>query len=252
MKQIIRWGALVLALAGCAMYVWTGFTSDEMLPWLNGWMAAPIVAITILPIAFAFTSLPSNTAFRGGALGIGTLVEMRRTGLTVNDQPQMDIVFDVDTADGQHFRGTARQIIDLSELAMLTPGTALPVRYLAEKADGKLRIAADADQGEVQALLQQVMLAKGKITPQQIRISNEGVDAQAVVMEMRPTGDVRQGDAVIDLLLRVTRPDGTSYDARVQKALSPVALPGVQPGMVLPAKYLPENEADVSIQTRVA
>lgn len=251
MSRIIRWTAVGLAVAGCLLYAWTGMTSTEPLPWLNEWMWVPIVALTVVPIVWSTTSGPSRAEFRGGVLGIGTLVEMRRTGLTVNDQPQMDIVFDVETAGMPAFRGTARQIVDLTELALLTPGTALPVRFLPGRADGRVGIATDADPAEVQALLQQVQLAKGKITPKQILIAQQGVDAQAVVMEMRPTGEVRQGDAVIDLLLRVTRPDGTSYDARVQKALSAVALPGVQPGMVLRAKYLPQDEADVSIEVRV-
>lgn len=253
MRRIIRWGVVLLALAGCAMYVYTGLTSgDEMLPWLNGWMAAPIIAVTIVPIVFQLTSGPGRARFAQGELALGTLTGMRRTGLTVNDQPQMDLDFDVDTASGQRFRGTARQIVDLAQLAQLVPGTVLPVRYLPDANDGRIGIDTDADEAEVQALLYRVQLAKGKITPQQVRIAQEGVAAQAVVMEMRPTGEVRDGDAVIDLLLRVTRPDGTVFDARVQKALAPVALPGVQPGSVVTAKYLPENEQDVSIGVRVA
>lgn len=250
MRMIIRWGALLLGVLGCLVYVWTGLTSDESLPWLNGWMAAPIIAFALVPTVFSMTSGPSHAQFRGGALAIGTLVEMRRTGLSINDQPQMDIVFDVETANGSSFRGTARQIIDLTDLAMLTPGTILPVRYLPEKSDGRLGIATDADPNEVQTLLQQVQLAKGRMTPKQVLIAQQGMDAQAVVMEMRPTGEVRQGDAVIELLLRVTRPDGSTYDTRFEKTVSSVAIPGVQPGMVLRAKYLPDDEADVSIEVR--
>jgi len=252
MNTIIRWGLVALAIAGTAAYVYAGLTGRGPLPWVNGWMAAPMAALTVLPIAFKLTSGPSRSAFRGGALGIGTLVQMHRTGLTVNDQPQMDIVFDVETADGRRFRGTARQIVDIAELGMLVPGTALPVRYLPDSQDGRVMIAADADPDEVQSLIQQIQLSKGALTQQQVRIAREGLDATAVVMEMRPTGEVRQGDAVIDLLLRVTRPDRTSYDTRVRKALPAAAIPGVQPGMVLHAKYLPENEQDVSIEVRFA
>ncbi|MGI6877573.1 hypothetical protein [Microbacterium sp. gxy059] len=71
-------------------------------------------------------------------------------------------------------------------------------------------------------------------------------------MEMRSTGEVRRGSAVVDLLLRVTRPDGSTYDARVEKALPAVALADVRPGAVLAAKYLPEAEHDVSIVVRAA
>lgn len=252
-RIIIRWGATVAGLAVSLMYVVTALTSGEPLPWLNEWMAAPIMSLTIVPIVWSMTSGPSRSKFRvGGLLGIGTLVEMRRTGLTVNDQPQMDLVFDVATVSGTTFRGTARQIIDLTELAMLTPGTVLPIRYLPTSTDGRVEIAANADESEVQAVMQQVQLAKGKITPRQVLIAQQGVAAQAVIMEMRPTGEVRQGDAVIDLLLKVTRPDGTTYDARVEKAIPAVAIPSVQAGMIVRAKYLAHEEEDVSIEVRVA
>lgn len=250
LRNIFRWGAVAAAAAGCVMYVVSALTSGETMPWLNEWMVVPIVALTIVPIVWSLTSAPSRSEFRDGDLGIGTLVEVHRTGLTVNDQPQLDIVFDVDTATGEAFRGTARQIVDLTELSALTPGTMLPVRYLPGRADGRVGIATDADSAEVQALMQQVQLAKGQITPRQLLIAQQGVQAQAVVMEMQPTGEVRHGNAVIALRLRVTRPDGTTFDTRVEKAVPPAAIAGVQAGMVVRARYLAHDEEDVSLEVR--
>lgn len=255
MRKVIRWVAVILAALGVGGWVYQGLTSDELLPWVNGWMAAPIVATTVLPFVFVMTSGTLSGLgggdFRGGALGIGTLVEARRTGLAVNGQPQLDIVFDVDTAEGQRFRATARQVIDLTELAMITPGRILAVRYRPDRLDGRIAIAADADPAEARALLQRVRLAQGKTTPEQIRIAERGIEARAVVIEMRPTGEVRADEAVVELLLRVTRPDGSTFDARVQKALPPSALSGVQPGTILRAKYLPEDEQQVGIEVRI-
>lgn len=252
-KLIVRLVTLVGFGLGILYWILQGLNSTQDMPFgfLNGWMAMPIIAVSVIPIVWSMTSGPSRSQFAGQPIGIGTLVEAHRTGLTVNDQPQLDLVFDVETAEGHTFRGTARQIVDLTELAMLTPGITLPVRYRPDHMDGRIALALDADPEEVQDLMYRVQYSKGKITVRQIQIAEHGVDAQALVMEMRPTGEVRDGDAVIGLLLRVTRPDGSTFDARVEKSLAPVALPGVQPGTVLRAKYLTDDEQDVSIEVRM-
>jgi hypothetical protein len=78
-------------------------------------------------------------------IGIGTVVAVSRTGLTVNDQPQLDIELDVDTPDG---RSTARLLVDLTELSAVRPGVIVPVRYLD---NGKVAPANDATPAEIQA-----------------------------------------------------------------------------------------------------
>lgn len=98
-------------------------------------------------------------AFRGAPIGIGTVVSTSRTGLSINDQHQLDIMLDVDTPDGK-FCGVARQIIDLAELAAVRPGAILPVRYRPGRTDGKVTLATDASQAEIQAALSRIQLVK--------------------------------------------------------------------------------------------
>lgn len=237
-------GAVVSSLC---VYGWRSFAEGN---WLNVWILFPVASAALIPVLSFFSGKLSVQELKGAKLGIGTLVEMRRTGVSVNDQPQMHITLDVDTADGGRFRATAREVVELSQLGLLVPGATLPVRYLPEQTN-KIAIDSAADPDEVKALLYKVRLAQGKITPQQIKVATEGVMAQAVVMGMRPTGDVRQGDAVVELQLKVIRPDGSSFTTQVEKVVGAVGIPFVQPGMVLAAKYLPENERDVSIEIKV-
>ncbi len=52
-----------------------------------------------------------------------------------------------------------------------------PVRYRPGSTDGKVAIAADAPQEELQAVLDRVRLAKGLVTPRQLQISEQGTEA---------------------------------------------------------------------------
>ncbi|PPK67219.1 hypothetical protein V5P93_003556 [Actinokineospora auranticolor] len=256
--KTIAWIVLLIGAACTAMYVATGLGGGPV-AWANGWLAGPILLVFVAPTLFSlagklgggFAALRGGVPkqFRGAPIGMGTVISVGRTGLSVNDQPQLAIQLRVDAADGRSFVGTARQIVDLTELGAVQPGAVLPVRYLP---DGSVALATDASQPELQAALNRVQLAKGHITPQQLRIAEHGIDASAVVLAMAPTGEIRDGRTVAKVTLRITRPDHTMFDLTQEKALPQSAIPRVQPGSAVQVKYLPHDESEVAIVTSLA
>jgi hypothetical protein len=249
---------IIIGGALTVMYFVYGLTSDNPMPWVSGWMAGPIILLTTLPMFSigrladgAMRELRGHTArgFEGAPIAMGTIVSAERTGLSINDQPQLEILFDVDTMDGQSFRGVAKAIIDLTELASVVPGAILPVRYRPGSTDGKITIAADAPQHELQAALDRVRVAKGLVTPRQLQIAEQGVEAKAVVLAMAPTGDLQGDRAVMDLKFRVTRADNTTFDLDQRKPIDAGALAQLQPGMVVRVRYLPHDESELVVLT---
>ncbi|RKN45886.1 hypothetical protein D7294_05475 [Streptomyces hoynatensis] len=111
-------------------------------------------------------------------------------------------------------------------------------------------VATDAAPQEVQRVTGRVQLAKGEITARQLRIAEEGREAHAVVVAMTPTGEVRGERAVVRLTLRVTRPDGTAFDSTQEKNVPASLAPGLQPGTVVPVRYLPDEESEVVVMLR--
>jgi hypothetical protein len=176
---------------------------------------------------------------------MGTVVSLARTGLSVNDQPQLLITMDVDTPDGRRFRGEAKQLIDLTDMAAVQPGAVLPVRYLP--GDSRVVLAVDAPQAELQHALDQTRLAKGLITPRQLQISHEGLETRAVVLSVAPTGEIRGDLAVVAMNMRVTRPDGSTFDTVQEKTASPEMLAQTQPGAVVRVRYLAHDESEVIV-----
>jgi hypothetical protein len=254
--KIIAWLVLAAGLICSAMYVTTGLSGEDEFAWLNGWTIGPVILVFVAPLLFSISNKLGGglaalrgevpRAFRDAPIGMGTVVAVTRTGLSVNDQPQVDIQLNVDTPNGMSFRGTARQIIDITELAALRPGSLLPVRYLP---DGQVTLAIDAPQEQLQSALDRVHLAKGLITEKQLYIAENGIDAKAVVLAMVPTGEIRNGRSVVTLTLRITRPDHTMFDLIQQKAIPASVVPQVQPGAAVSVKYLPQDESEVALVT---
>ncbi|WP_330251697.1 hypothetical protein OG874_37095 [Nocardia sp. NBC_00565] len=265
MKTIARSIALAFLVLAIGYYLWHGLTyvpsdvfDDSMLAWVGPQMALPIIAITVVPIVFAFTGdgilqafTGHNSAeFRDGLLGIGTVKSFHQTGLTVNDQPQIRIEFGVEGVDGKIFDAQAKMIVPLTELALLQPGVVLPVRYRPDRPD-KVEVDRSGDMSAAQQAMNESMLRKGFTTRAKLDIAERGSTAQAVVQTLSVPGEIRNGHSKIELGLVVTRPDGTTFATRVEKFLPPASVGQVQVGRIISVHYLPENEQEVVVALQV-
>lgn len=246
MKMIIWLAAFVFA----GLWLAGGLAGD----WGNDYLIALVVILVLLVPLLSAVPRRRTTGrvpkeFDGAPIGIGTVTGVTRTGRSVNDQPELDIHLRVDTADGRSFPATARHVVDLTDLTAVQPNAILPVRYLS---DGRVALATDAPTYELQAALDRVHVAKGWLTPKQLRITEYGVDASAAVVSSTPTGHHEDGRSEVRLRLLVTRHDGTTFELTQVKLLLPTSIAQVQPGMVVRVKYLPHDESDVAIVTTVA
>lgn len=211
-------------------------------------IATGIGLVVLLAIWFAFRApAHERREFRDAPLGVGTLISARATGTAINDQPEIELTLDVETPDGQSIRGTARTIVNQGELAQLSPGSTIPVRYLD---DGRFAVAPDAPTEELEKSLYASRLARGVLTAQQVDVATRGTEASAVIMSMRPTGEISEGRAILHLELRVTRPDSTTFDAVRDVPAPAAALADLQTGSVVQVRYLPSDESYVGISTR--
>ncbi|MEV6770023.1 hypothetical protein AB0N05_15500 [Nocardia sp. NPDC051030] len=258
MKTQIRTAALVFLALSVGYYVWHGLTSDDFLPWVGWQMSLPIIACTVVPIAFAFTgdgilsalTGTNSSEFRDGLLGLGTVESFAHTGVSLNDQPQVRIEFRVEGVDGKTFPSHAKTIVPLTELALLRPGVVLPVRYLPGRTD-RVEIDLSGDPAAAQEAMNAAMVRKGLVTPAKLDIARRGVPAQAVVRALSVPGEIREGHPRLDLELVVTRPDGTTFAARTEKYLPPDKVSQVQIGRLVRVHYLPENEQELVISLPV-
>ncbi|MGQ4598010.1 hypothetical protein [Nocardia sp. R6R-6] len=261
----IRLVALALAAAAIGYYVYHAVTyvptseyESAGMGWVGFEMALPIIALTLVPIVFAFTGEGiaaaftghNSSEFRAGLTGLGTVESVRQTGLTVNDQPQVRVEFSVEGVDGKSFHAAAKLIVPLTELALLRPGVVLPVRYLPGRTD-KVEVDLSGDASAAQHAINESLIRKGITTAHKLDIAERGIATQAVVQSLSVTGMIRDGYSEVELGLVVTRPDGSTFATRVTKFLAPSTVGQVQVGRIVRAHYLPENESEVVIALAV-
>jgi len=224
------------------------FNSPAPFNW-TGLVIAAGVAVVILPLVWRVTRSKSHfDRLFDAKPGVGTLVSTRRTGTSVNDIPEVELELDILTSDGSTLRGKTRTFVDVTEHAALVPGTMIPVEYLE---GGRVRVQPNLGEDGIRDILYSARVKQGKMTEKQVRVAKDGVRAKAVVMAIEPTGEIEDGEAVMRLAVRVTRPDGSHFDNSRDLPLPSVALPGLQPGNVIEARYLADDESYISVETRV-
>ncbi|WP_067678178.1 hypothetical protein [Nocardia miyunensis] len=258
MATRIRALALLSGVAAVGYYLWHGLTyrsedfDGDALGWVGWQMALPIMALTIVPIVFAFSGEGitqaftgrNSAAFRDGPVGIATVTSVRQTGVSVNDQPQVRLDLTVEDAEGHTFDSHAKIIVPLTELALLRPGVVMPVRYLPGRTD-KVEIDRSGDHTATRNAWNATMIRRGLTTPAALDIAARGTPAQAVVQSLSVPGEIRDGHTKVDLDLAVTRPDGTTFTTHTEKYLAPASVDLVQIGRIVKVHYLPADEQNV-------
>jgi hypothetical protein len=237
--------AMVAVMAGSVLWAVLRSGMDDEVPPLM----VPVMVITLLlPFYFTIGQLRSGNsrALRSAPLGVGTITGVRRTGLAVSDRPQVAIGMTVRTGDGHAFDAVAKEFVDTAEIGSLTPGTVLPVRYLPGRSVVKLDRGADTT--EAQAVLTRVHVHDGLVSPHLLDVIARGVTATAVVGAARATGRLVAGHPELVLTLLVTRPDGTAFEATVDKVVPANLVGHVQVGRVRTVHYLPGAEHDIALQ----
>jgi hypothetical protein len=89
-------------------------------------------------------------------------------------------------------------------------------------------------------------------TQTEISIAACGIKAVGTILFLQPTGNIISGCEEMALQVKVTRPNGKTYETTINKAVSKSDLPSVQPNSVVEVFYTVENEEDIVILLRPA
>ena len=196
-----------------------------------------------LLLTFGSFSGAATPLRRGGGpeqVAPATIIEVRRTGLTVNDVPQYEIFLEVEPVDGEMFVSSVKQLVSAPEAAHLQAGGMLAVRYREGNPD---RVAlADPGSREVEQMMLRWRISHGLIRPDLIDARTRGISEPASVLELRPTGERKAGQVQVTARLLVMPSDGSEhFEVDSTVFLHPEALSHVQVGSPVFAMYEPHR-----------
>jgi hypothetical protein len=102
----------------------------NMVIYLSYGIAALVIVFVIIAVGRLVRGGARNRQLlQSGESATATIVELRDTGTTVNDNPQVELVLDVLPAGRPPFRATARTLISRLQTSQVQPGMQVLVKF---------------------------------------------------------------------------------------------------------------------------
>ncbi|MFJ2370056.1 hypothetical protein [Microbacterium sp. NPDC087665] len=178
-------------------------------------------------------------------IGVGRIVEVSRTGASINDVPQYDLFLRVTPKDGDDFIAQLRMLVEPTDLAALQVGHPVAVRYRAGVEDAVE--LADLTDPAVHAAMLQWRIDRGLLDPSQVRARTTGTSVPASVLEVRPTGRRREGQSELALKVLMAPEGAATWEADTTVFVYPEAIPHLQVGAPIWAFYRWEDPTTVAV-----
>ncbi len=221
--------------------------------------ALPIIVLTIVAIVVVmfvvrrFTG-PDKQLLATGETAQATVVQIWDTGVTINDNPRIGLLLEVQPANRPAYQVKTAQTVSRLQTSMYQPGQTLEVKIdpanpkkiaiTAVISGGMPGMAGMAPAAQV-AQVQQTLLATEQMYQ---AVRSMGVPAQAAVLAVTDMG-VRVGDAasMMKVSVQVQPTDRPAFQAETQGAISDASRPKYQPGSTVWVKFNPNDLTQVAL-----
>lgn len=190
-----------------------------------------------------------KTGIRGKAL----IKEVRDTGVTVNNSPQVKLVVEVKNSLGQRYTATMRTLISRLQPQMFQPGMTIPV--LIDPNDENKMIVDYEGQAEAPSASRFSNVNVEAMKDDMMRVQTEGdairltgKAARAIVKKCTWLGIYVNGNNPwSELEIEVLPDDGPAFSAKVKGAIGEQAVSKYQAGEEIFVKYDPLNKSRVAL-----
>lgn len=174
---------------------------------------------------------------------VGFIRGIQRTGLTINDQPQLLIQLDVLDENGTVFQASCKEIIPLEMLFLLTSSMLLPVRY---KSSNKESISIDPNPSEekIYDVIDRYFCLKhphSSTLEERRALRQYGVKTKALITDLRLTGKEENGDMEAEVTIRITDNQKGDIIAKRTMYLTNRMLESIIVGKYVDVRILPNS-----------
>lgn len=233
----------------------------------------PIVVVVIIAVVFGLVFLPmirgsmrSSKLMQTGVSAQAQILKVWQTGMSVNDQPQLGMLLQVQPTDGTPpFQAEAKKVVPLVQIPQFQPGGMLEVKYdPANPKEVALAAILTGGQGMMGGMQMgaPAMMAAPALNPQateqmlmQLQAMHEqviktGAQAPAKVVQYMPMNiTVNGNNPVVNLMLEVQPAGGAPFNAMVQGVpVAEASIPKYQPGQMITVRYMPNDQLQVAVE----
>lgn len=175
---------------------------------------------------------------------VGFIRDVHRTGEKAGEFSRVRIQVDALDEEGKLFSTSIQKMVSWTQLVLLTPGAALPIRYNPEN---KELAVSDCypDERHIQELLDRYECGRhpeGTPLAKRREINRNGVMKKAVLENLRLTGRVEDGEQEAEITVRFFREDRETDTARRRMYLNDRLLENLIVGNYVDIRIVPENK----------
>jgi hypothetical protein len=186
-----------------------------------------------------------------------TILEVRDTGVTVNNNPQIKLILQVTPSTGMPYQAEVKLLISRLETYKFQPGMVLPVKY---DPNDTSKVALDFSGGADSSAgasytpapdplqVQQLQDMLTKINDANEQLMQYGEEAKAIVMKYIPMGiNVNGNNPAVTLELEVLPSSREPFKATVKGVIKDTSVPKYQPGCEIYVKFDPNDITKVTM-----
>jgi hypothetical protein len=192
-----------------------------------------------------------------GLPGKATIVEVKDTGVTINNNPQVKLMLEVKNSYGQKYNAQCRVLVSRINPNMFMPGMEIPV-LIDPKNEQNVVIDYKAGNQQTTAAggasqIAQPNVAAMEASLMQLQKDNDailqtGKPARAIIKKYTFLGAYINGNnPYAELELEVLPENGAAFSGKARGAFSEASLPKYQPGCEIFVKYDLYDNSKVAI-----
>lgn len=243
------WVGIVASILGflIAMSAVVSFVGPGNTPIVLGFM---LLFATIFFLIYKWVVAPTLNALRlskTGIHGTGRILEIRDTGVKINNQSQVKLLLAVKSEFGQRYEAMVRTLVPRQNTQVYQVGMYVDLRIdpYNEKNLVILPFPAEQNQPQTSPSVQPDSNAEETLPGEHehLKNSNESIlqsgrAARAIVKNLRRLGvDSNGNHPIVELELEVQPEHAASFDALARGVIAESALARYQPGSVIRVKY---------------
>jgi hypothetical protein len=139
---------------------------EQHSPWMLSIAALFLLLSLGVPFLFLRPLIRQQSIAEKGQPSAATLVELRDTGVTINDQPQVKMRVEVHPRGGSSYPAELQTIVPRSLASLLVPGARLLVSCYPERPEELAFISLESDSAEVDGAEQPSALVLEQVSRQ--------------------------------------------------------------------------------------